>query len=282
MKLLNKIILIGAALGFTNSVYASCTAGSAATLGDTWAGANTYDLYQGTCNGGSNVSSGTGTSGGFMVDGVSIKVSAWSDTGGGGSDDIIESADIAGPWLSNGEVGYGILNDDENNFDNHANAHTIDNQGSAADYDMLLFSFSEAVSLSGATFSWLGSTNNQQVTAVGLNNITDLTSGNKTWSNINGSSSLVDKGSFSINAAAGVYKSDFTTTQAAQYWLVGAYNTAFGYVSGFTTKDDSFKLASIGFVKETTPPTDNVNAPNSFAVLLLGGGLIALRRRKAK
>ncbi|MDU0354534.1 exosortase-dependent surface protein XDP1 [Paraglaciecola aquimarina] len=284
---INKVLFLGLLCGiFSNVSVASCghsSSGSSSSTAtcDTWAGAEIYDMYiEGT---GKNIDQGTNASSGtVVVDGVTIKVSAWSDTLGN-NDDIVEEASIAGPWRSGSETGYGIINTDEASFDNHSSAHAIDNKGSWADYDMILFSFSEEVSLSGATFSWLGgSASTQQVSAVGLNDISDLTSERSTWSNI--ANSAVDSGSFQIEEYNDVYVSDFTTTKAAQYWLVGAYNSVFGYVSNFSENNDAFKLATIGFSKQVSPvtPPTGVNGPSSLALLLLSGGLVAWRQRKSK
>jgi hypothetical protein len=298
MKLynINKILALSAAfVCFTNNAFATnnsgCDPGSStpptSTTCDTWEGALNYDLYT-TEN---NVEIGTdfSTGGNINIDGVSIKVSAWSDTYGN-NDDIVVEGQVAGPWTSNGEDGYGIKNQDELDYGDYENggySHAIDNlHGKTTDYDMVLFSFSEEVSLAGATFSWLNpkeDVDSQQITVVGLDSIQGLSG--STWANIASSNSVVNAGSFQIEKCDDVYLSDFTTTKTAQYWLVGAYNTAFGYVSDFSKKDDAFKLASIGFGKKKTPvekPPTNVDAPSSFALLILGGGLMAWRRRKTQ
>lgn len=289
----NKKILALTALFvcFTNNAFATnnsgCNTGGStpptSTTCDTWEGALNYDLYTTE----SNVEIGTefSTGGNINIDGVSIKVSAWSDTYGN-NDDIVVEGQVAGPWSSNGEFGYGIKNQDEaNRYRNDGYSHAIDNlDGYITDYDMVLFSFSEEVSLAGATFSWLGNdVDSQQITVVGLDSIQGLSG--STWDNIASSNSVVNAGSFQIEKCDDVYLSDFTSTKTAQYWLVGAYNTAFGYVSGFSQNDDAFKLASIGFGKKKTPvekPPTNVDAPSSFALLILGGGLMAWRRRKTQ
>lgn len=258
---------------------------------DTWQGAQSYDMYIESSNS-QNIDHGYDTSGStVVVDGVGIQVSAWSDTASGydvnghySSDDIVVGASFAGPWSNGTETGYGIINSDEQNSNNSGYSHAIDNlSGYIEDYDMVLFSFSEEVSLAGATFSWLGgNTSTQQVTVVGLNDISGLIGGSSTWESINGSAAVVSANSFTIENCDDVYVSDFTTVKTAQYWLVGAYNTAFGYVSGFTQNDDAFKLASIGFTKkenDSAQPPTGVNAPGSFAILMLGGGFIAWRKR---
>lgn len=272
---------------------------------DSWADAEIYDLYNESTNS-QYVDIGwtDAASSSVVVEGVGIKVSAWSDTGnyngdwvsdtgveGDGSgywygaadefeqDSTVETASLAGPWSGNGgEYGFGLSNDDAYDF------HAIDNLESdfgEIDYDMVLFSFSEAVSLTGATFSWLNSdVSTQQVSIAGFDSLSDASS----WSAIAGSVATGMSGSFSIENCNDVFQSTFTTTGTAQYWLVGAYNAAFGFVDSFSQNDDAWKLASIGFTKVSDDDDDGsepVNAPSSFALLLLAGGFAAWRRKQA-
>ena len=291
--------------GYGSGGSRDCSSGGSTPACDSWGGALTYDMYN-ESTGSQNVDFGySTTSSTVVVDGVSIQVSAWSDTGNfnggyyygnyygqdwdgsgayGEEDSTVQSASFSGPWSSSQttEVGYGIQNQE-----NYGDSHSIDNLRSdngATDYDMVLFSFSEAVSLSGATFSWLGSAvENQEVTVAGLSDISALTSGNSTWGDIANSISSDLKGSFIIEDCDDVFQSTFTTTGTAQYWLVGAYNAAFAYVDSFSKKNDSFKLASIGFTKDEDDDngdSEPVNAPGSFALLVLAGAYAGWRRKQ--
>lgn len=264
-----------------------CNSSSTTTACDTWEDALIYDMYLESTNN-ENIDEGWDASSAstVVVSDVEIQVSAWSDTDGGSSDNVVAGADIAGPWGSS-ELGYGIYNSDETSFDNHSHAHAIDNLGSAPDTDMILFTFSEEVSLSGAIFSWADDNgDDQEVSVMGLSSVDGLTGESSTWSEIASTFGVADTiGSFSIEECDDVYQSTFTTTGTAQYWLVGAYNAAFAYVDSFTNNNDAFKLASIGFEKVSDDNNNGggepVNAPGSLALLLLAGSFAAWRRKQA-
>ncbi|MDG6100126.1 hypothetical protein EXU34_21940 [Alteromonas sp. ZYF713] len=279
----NKTVLVLSTIGLFASGVASATGSSSGcnvnTGCDSWTNASVYDLTTSEHNYQvyENIDPTNST---VVVNGVSISVTAWSDTAGGGSDDIVTSASMSGPY---GE-GFGIINQDEDSFDRHDHYHAVDNMGNATDYDMILFSFSEAVSLTGATFSWAGGYSwTQQVTVAGLSDINQLTSGSASWNDISSSIDDSMKGSFQMGHD-GTYYSDFTTSGTSQYWLVGAYNSLFAYVDGFSKHNDAFKLSSIGFnqVEDNNGEPDPVNAPSSFALLLLAGGFAAWRKKQAK
>ena len=265
---------------------------------DDWQGEYIYDLY----NGKENVQIGTETTTGLVqVDGTSIRVSAWADTESNSNslDDrvvqSITSGDAKGLpfyWSDDKktDAGMGLINSDEVNESNVGWSHSIDNYGTGdyKDYDMVLFSFSDTVSLDGALFSWVNPDRklSQEVTVVGLTQqgFDSLSSGHATWGDIaSNTSNFVSASSFHIEECAPGYEADFGEDMGfAKYWLVGAYNTAFGSNSSFTENDDGFKLASLGFTKgPDLGETTEVSAPSSFALLILGGGLMAWRRRKA-
>lgn len=302
----SKIILVLGALGCfvasaANATHGSCSVGGSC---DSWTDSHVYNLEADFNNGTSGID--------INVDGVNVNVSisAWSDTGDyhdtdsycsswryfrcveytpkegsywyDGRDTSVQSATFAGPWGG----GYGMYSGDAN--DSHSIDNFIDNPQNdwqATDYDMVLLTFSHEVSLTGATFSWVGSNDvsSQQVTVAGLTDTGEdlVRSGSASWNDVSGSVADSMKNSFQIGQS-GAYYSDFTFTGTSQYWLVGAYNSAFGYVSGFSKRDDGFKLASIGFSKPGDPQDtpEPVNAPSSFALLLLAGGFAAWRRKQ--
>ena len=291
-----SVLLSGAAMakGSYSSGGSSCSTSGGSQpstpVCDSWGDALIYDLYY-ESTGSENVNYGWSTTGSSVViDGVGIKVSGWSDTGdAAGTDATVEEANFvdAGPWYNSAtnSKGYGMYNADEISFDRVGDYHALDNYGNWDDTDMVLLSFSESVSLTGATFSWAENNGvEQEVTAVGLTDISALTGGNSTWASI--ASSFVaanTAGSFIIEKCDDVFQSTFTTTGTAQYWLVGAYNAAFAYVDGFK-KNDAFKLASIGFTKETedgnTGGSEPVNAPGTLALLIIAGAYVGWRRKQ--
>ena len=306
----SKTALVLSTVGLLASGLVSATSNNSCNMTtgcDSWGNAKIYNMYDDL---------GDDYSTGINLKGITVNVSAWSDVGNytgsqsycdgyqyrsscyGGSwkdfdgsgvnseeDDTVQSANFAGPWWSGSQIGYGMYSGDA------GESHTIDNYSNeygGTDYDMVLLSFSEEVSLVGATFSYLdGYASKNQVTVAGLSDtgLGQLTSGNATWQQIADNISGSLKNSFQIGSDNGTYYSDFTFTETSKYWLVGAYNTAFGFVDGFSKNNDGFKLSSIGFNKIEAEPNDSpdpVNAPSSFALLLLAGGFAAWRRRQAK
>ncbi|MGO4891355.1 exosortase-dependent surface protein XDP1 [Flavobacterium sp. W21_SRS_FM6] len=264
---------------------------STSTFCDSFENNFNYDIYEKST--GLKVDEGTdGSLSSVHVDGVGIQVSAWSQIDlDAPKEDLVKTATIKDYLNSEGtDKGLGVLNSYETNSGSGDYSHGVDNySGHYTDYDMILLSFSEAVTLDGATFSWLGKggVDKTQVSVAGLNDISGLVSGQQNWQDIaNGS---VASNSFQVinceTPYGSTYVSDFAAIGPAQYWLIGAYNTVFGDLGDDgSLGNDSFKLASVGFTKVpdtgTKPPTD-VNAPSSFALLILGGGLMAWRRRKA-
>ncbi|GGW85631.1 exosortase-dependent surface protein XDP1 [Alteromonas halophila] len=250
-------------------------------------GDNTYNLIH------DGVTSGTDSSvnNAVNVSGVDVVVSSWSDTESSSSqyntDDIVVSADQYEIFDGNNQsYGYGILNEDgEKTW--HNPDHAIDNNyyenGNSqfkkeyyADFDFVLFSFSEAVTLTGANFGWAQTKSNSQVSVAALSDISLLSSGSGTWASIAGGA--LAKNSFDIEECETGYISPFDFTQSAKYWLVGAYNVAFGDITGGQTFNDAFKLAAVGFNKGSPNTPSQVSAPGTIGLFLLSGLAIGMRR----
>lgn len=152
--------------------------------------------------------------------------------------------------------------------------HALDN--SNGDYDALLFSFDKIVDVSGLGIGWYN--NDADVSVLAYTGATpfpgNLNGFGSNWAALLGSGwSLVGNynrngtGTFGIN----------TTAVQSQYWLAGAYNSAFGTGNGLTKKDDFFKLKSITF------EAVRVQVPESSTLWLLAIGLLglAVTRRRA-
>ncbi len=243
-------------------------------------GDNTYNLLDDGVKGGYDAS----VDGAINVNGVNIVVSSWSDTNGI-NDDIVVSGNL---YKVSSTYGYGVLNQDGETSSSYPD-HAIDNAPwnnqfnstgyKYADFDFVLFTFDTAVNLTGANFGWAETTSNSQVSVAALSDLSLLTSGSSTWSSIAGSA--LAKGSFDILECDTGYTSEFSFSTTAKYWLVGAYNVAFGDLGG-QSYNDAFKLAAVGFNKPTSPggETHEASAPGSLALLMFGGAMVAWRRKR--
>ncbi|MDR7088142.1 MULTISPECIES: exosortase-dependent surface protein XDP1 [Cellvibrio] len=188
-----------------------------------------------------------------------VAVTGWSNKSSGNK---AIAQDVIGRWNNSG-VGV------ENANNPH---HAVDN--ASGDYDALLFSFNKVVDLSGLNIGW--HQNDADVSLLAYTgaapfagNLNGLGSNwaallNNGWSVV-GNYNRNGNGSFAVN----------TADVASQYWLVGAYNTAFGTGNGLTKKDDYFKLKAITF--------EAVEVAESGSLILLMLGLAGLRfaRRRA-
>ena len=144
---------------------------------------------------------------------------------------------------------------------------------------MLLLSFDTAVSLTGASFSWVdGSSKSKDITVAGLkDNSLSLFSGSTTWADIAGNAISTAIGHYDISN----YQSSFTKLTTAKYWLIGAYNTFFDTsLSNF--EGVGFKLSSVtaSLNAELDPPSTEVSELGARALMSLGLGLVLYRRKR--
>ena len=217
------------------------------------------------------------------IDGIDVVVSTWSDTKWDPNNSGANLV-VGGKSLNRYGDGYGLTNQDEKTH--QVPGHSFDNQWhnneTKTDFDFIMFSFDEAVTLDSANFSWLWNKNSTEVSVGALNDtgLNDLTSGTKTWSQI--ASNAVTK---SFDVSGSTYSSNFDIDETSKYWIVGAYNTVFGSVANSSMYNDGFKISGISFSKELNPgpigpDPKPVSAPGSLAILLAGLGLMAARRQR--
>ena len=255
---------------------------------DSWS--TTYNYY--LCEDGINYSYDINNDNSVQVDGINIGVTTWSDTAGGSNDDkvVIQGTfDNSGGYSNDDNVyGYALTNEDGDDYGDKYDSHYIDNldDKGSDDFDMVLLSFSEAVRITGAAFSHVNSwsSSKDEVTIVGFNDISDLTSGHNTWTDIENSFTTSDfYKSFSVTKTSDTYHSsfDFTQSQTAKYWLIGAYNSAFSN-EGDDDSEFGFKLAALGFerlAQSTNNSADPINAPATLGLFSLALIVMGVKSR---
>lgn len=211
------------------------------------------------------------TSFNFSVDGINMTISGWSDTYNNLNN---QDTEIDAAALDRFGSGWGVDNNDECNGGGGCSpAHSMDNIGSGGwvDYDMILVSFSEAVTLTGADFSWLYRSSESEISVAALSGALASNLDGNTWQ------SVVNGAMWSDSSHVSNYYAGINAGQtASQYWLVGAYNSIFNTnFSGGTNNNDGLKISSIDFSISTDVPE-----PQTALILSLGLFGLMLRRRK--
>ena len=296
--LLSPLMLFGASDASATWNYNHCGSGgqdnSQGSVCNSSLGEYTYDLMTKGIDPGTSPSENNGV----QVKGTYIQVSAWSDTSGGWSEHN-------GQWVYNDKVtqdgdfhrysgsygyGYGLNNNQDNyyRYDHAIDNHKLYAEGSrghhydATDFDFILFSFDQDVVLNGASFGWADEKYESQVSVAALSDISILSSGTANWANV--VENALSAGSFNITYCDPGFTSAFNFSSSAKYWLVGAYNSAFGDIGG-SMYNDAFKLASVGFTtngSESPPPSTEVSEPTALGLLMAGGLFIGWRKIKDK
>ncbi|TVZ41305.1 putative secreted protein with PEP-CTERM sorting signal [Alteromonadaceae bacterium 2753L.S.0a.02] len=202
----------------------------------------------------------------YSVGGINLAVTGYSYTNGRIRQDAV------GNWESWGnEYGLGV---EYSRYPDHA----LDN--SRGDYDMLLLSFDEAVSLDSISSGWRysGSRSSEaSIMAYGGDGAYDSFIG-KQWSDLLSDEweGIGDYRIDSLNAPEAVNQGGFMS----RYWLVGAYNSTLNLDdevgTSFSSGNDFWKLKGVSVSVNPVP------LPGSL--VLFGSALMifgSLRRKKA-
>lgn len=262
---------------FGNNVTCTTTTGGAPTVVATaWAnttGATTTNTSNATLDTAQvNVYPNTGVSGSSIGLGVTNRASTTVDPGEGGTPE------------------HAIDNNSTNSNTSSTSTITKDK----AIYDSILLTFSSAVSLTGVTIGWPGTTAyDTDVTIaayLGAGNGAATLSG-KTyaqlaaagWTYVEHESNLVSNSQRLINGATGNADTTSAATVQSKYWLISAYNPTIGNDAGLTVGNDYFKLLSVAAAVSSPTAPAGTPEPASLALLAVAavGASTAMRRRAA-
>lgn len=256
-------------LAFAALVIGSAFAAPAMAQTKTWSFGDATSPGSCSINNGSygNVASCTQQPAGTVTD---LTVRAYSSTGTG---TVYETAALNywGP-----DSGFGLYNQLEGTSVGSPN-HSMDNSTSVGAIDMMLLSFTSAEILKSVTIGWSGTDGDFQVLAYtgSAPFSTDSIVGKTAAQMLTGGWSLVT----TVNGAGNISTPDLNYAVNAgkvssSYWLISAFNSAFGG-SGATTGVDAIKVLAV-----TTQGSTNVPLPNTLALAGLGLFAIARMRRR--
>lgn len=210
--------------------------------------------------------------------GVSLSANAYSTSNGASSSTGTTFA-AASLYNWGSGAGLGAVNVNENS--STTGPHAVDNVYGT---DAVRLSFSQAVTLKSLTIGWTGSTSPYNDSDLSILAWTGTgTPGVVTGKTLGGAGNTLLSGWTLVGNYADVGNLSAKTTAVSStlyssYWLVSAYNTAFGAGTNLSAGNDAFKLMG---VSAKVKPSGSVPEPSSIAIIGAGLlGLFAFARRK--
>ncbi|MDB5800028.1 MAG: hypothetical protein JWL63_967 [Rhodocyclales bacterium] len=229
----------------------------------------------------SAVESVTGTT--ITVTATAVANTSGTSTASNGASQTIETAYLAAYGTvgqSSGSNGFGVRNRDAASADVDTNEgvapeHAIDNNER---YDMVLLTFSTAVTLSQIKLGYVNTDSDVSMLAYMGSGAAPLTG--KTYAQ------LVTSGWLAVGSYADVgtsAKTVNTSNVSSTTWLIGAYNPLSGDTScsACSIGNDYFKLLTLS-IKDQSTPTTEVPEPGSLVLVGLALAGVAVSRRRKK
>lgn len=270
------------------SLLAMTLAGTAAAQTKTW---NFGDATApGACSlsgtGYGNVAGCTQQPAGTVVD---LNVRAYSSTGGTGTGSTNPSSGTSRTYQTAAlnyqgtGSGFGIYNQIEGTSVGSPN-HSMDNSSNSGAIDMMLLNFTSAEVLKSVTLGWTGADGDFQVLAwtgaanASLSTVQSSITGKTAGQVLTGGWTLIS----TVNGAGGISWPDVSYAVndgnvSSSYWIISAFNSAFGG-SQPTSGIDAIKVLAVSTLGSTPGTGTGVPLPGSLA--LAGLGLFAITRSR--